>query len=300
MLFCLKARKQVNQCYITRAECFHFRRFYFLFFLVLFDLNWNHSVLCNPGRHRSSKSSYRPSFQRSAVSISSLIPSTDIQFTFPSLSKVSGKRTIMNRPLLCFSSSALNTNLFGSYASSIGLSFHLPQQFQLCHRSKGYKIYDNRSHRLSMRWLSNSVHIDIPHPITIQDTYALYSDLSQHPRWSPWLKEVKIVDKLKRSSEWTLRAKGVTISWQAVNNIENPPNHISWESTSGLSNRGEVRFTDFETHIRMDLTISYNLPEAIAKAVGNIRIVNKFIDKTLIKDLERFRSTIMKDCNLIE
>ena len=111
---------------------------------------------------------------------------------------------------------------------------------------------------------------------------------------------MKIVDKVKRRSEWTLRAKGLTINWQAVNNIEDPPNHISWESTSGLSNRGEVRFTDLETHTRMDLKISYYLPGAIAKVVGNIRIVNKFIEKTLRNDLQRFRSTIMKDFNLSE
>lgn len=88
------------------------------------------------------------------------------------------------------------------------------------------------------------VGIDVP--ADPAQCYELYSQLEEHPRWSPWLRSVVFVDQVRRSlvdqlvgqlgshpsrcrcnnaqvervSEWTLESRGVRVAWKARNTIE--------------------------------------------------------------------------------
>ena len=123
------------------------------------------------------------------------------------------------------------------------------------------------------------------------------SNLERHPTWSPWLRSVSVdPTKPNRESTWTLQSKGVTISWRAQNTIEERPYRIQWESLSGLPNKGLVVFEEVSPSMTyVELTISYDLPSAIAKAVGNVKIINNFIESTLEGDLLRFKKTLLKE-----
>eukprot|EP00953_Heterococcus_sp_UTEX-ZZ885_P017724 9917-Heterococcus_DN1.PRE.5 len=122
----------------------------------------------------------------------------------------------------------------------------------------------SRRQTISCRWIDESVSLEIP--VSKEEAYGLYSQLDQHTRWSPWLNDVTY-DKDQGVSTWVLRVLGLRISWESINTVEEPPREIAWESRTGLQNRGRVTFVDDGSEPNkciMDLTLSYNIPRAIA------------------------------------
>jgi uncharacterized membrane protein len=96
--------------------------------------------------------------------------------------------------------------------------------------------------------------------------YELYSQLEEHPRWSPWLRSVVFLDHTERVSEWTLESRGVRVAWKARNTIEEHGKCIQWESITGLPNKGLVTFEEKAPGLTtMELTLSYAVPKPIAK-----------------------------------
>ncbi|EWM21432.1 START-like domain protein [Nannochloropsis gaditana] len=142
-------------------------------------------------------------------------------------------------------------------------------------------------------WVDTKVEIEVP--ATPEACYALYSQLEEHPRWSPWLRSVQFLDKVERISEWTLESRGFTVAWKAQNTIEEPGRRISWESRTGLPNRGLVTFEERRPGMTsMALTISYSVPKPIAK-LGDVGLVKRYIESTLQSDLTRYRQVLMKE-----
>jgi uncharacterized membrane protein len=136
--------------------------------------------------------------------------------------------------------------------------------------------------------------VEIEVPASPADCYALYSQLEEHPRWSPWLRSVQFLDKVGRISEWTLESRGFTVAWKARNTIENPGECISWESMTGLPNKGLVTFEErMPGMTNMALTISYRVPKPIAK-LGDVKLVKKYIEATLTSDLTTFKKVLLK------
>lgn len=185
----------------------------------------------------------------------------------------------------------------------------------------------NRNDALTMRWLDSTVEITIPASQT--ETYELYSNLNEHPTWSPWLKDVGYNNNTGIST-WTLAYLGLSYSWHANNTIMDYPNTIQWETLDGLPNKGRVEFinmnrisstvqtsnkvntyvgdtngTTTETvegnsnkipETKMILTISCNLPELAVKVIEKLGPrADKFIADTLLADLKRFNVRLLKD-----
>lgn len=121
-------------------------------------------------------------------------------------------------------------------------------------------------------------------------------------------------------SRWTLAARGVEISWKAskftqlaakgmrfeprrqyltfssslIGNTEVRRGEIiAWKSESGLPNRGRVLFQpEGKSKSQVTLAIEFDVPAAIAKAVNN-DFVGKFVEETLLADLQRFREVAL-------
>ncbi|KAJ1420778.1 hypothetical protein B484DRAFT_319627, partial [Ochromonadaceae sp. CCMP2298] len=112
------------------------------------------------------------------------------------------------------------------------------------------------------RWMQSTVSHTLSAPI--KHAFSLYSDLNEHPTWSPWLTDVDY-DVKSGLSVWKLRKLGLTYSWRANNTVVNAPYIIQWESLDGVPNKGKVDGVA-EANLRtlMTMTVSYELPEAAA------------------------------------
>lgn len=159
--------------------------------------------------------------------------------------------------------------------------------------SLGTRVVDRRRHsrRLSItcKWVEESVRLDIP--ASAEEAYSLYSQLEEHPRWSPWLKGVTF-DEEKRTSTWALKVLGFSVSWESINTVEIAAEEIAWESRTGLANRGRVRFEDVRPgQCYMTMTLSYDLPK-VAAAILKSRAAEAVVQKTLLNDLKRFRKLL--------
>jgi len=84
------------------------------------------------------------------------------------------------------------------------------------------------------------------------------------------------------------------VAWKARNTIENPGECISWESMTGLPNKGLVTFEERKPGMTcMALTISYRVPKPIAR-LGDVGLVKKYIESTLTSDLTTFKKVLLK------
>lgn len=145
-----------------------------------------------------------------------------------------------------------------------------------------------------MKWLESKVDIQIPASKDV--SFKLYSQLDQHPSWSPWLHSVRYIDSTQ--TLWQLKSLGLTFSWKANNTIVDPPNTIQWESLDGLPNKGLVYFIEEKqdsTH--MVLSIKYDLPLTAAAVIEKIGgdAYKTFVTDTLLNDLKRFRTRLLKE-----
>ncbi|CAM9094119.1 unnamed protein product [Heterosigma akashiwo] len=140
-------------------------------------------------------------------------------------------------------------------------------------------------------WCDNSVSIDVP--ASTEDAYELFSQLEEHPIWSPWLKSVDF-DEASRESIWKLSTRGVKVQWRAVTTREEPGRALSWKSLTGLENSGLVEFEEVTPEsCRVTLTVSYNIPSAIAR-VAKVGFVGNFAEENLKGDLRRFKTELMR------
>mmetsp|Transcript_6411 Transcript_6411/g.9612 ORF Transcript_6411/g.9612 Transcript_6411/m.9612 type:complete len:193 (+) Transcript_6411:95-673(+) len=145
---------------------------------------------------------------------------------------------------------------------------------------------------LTCKWVDEVVSLDIP--VSSEKAFGVYSNLSEHPRWSPWLCSVNY-DRMNGTSTWGLKMLGFRISWEAVNTVVEPPREISWKSTTGLKNRGQVVFTEKGSErCLMTLTLSYDIPNAVARVL-KIQAVQRLVKRTLLNDLERFREILKEN-----
>eukprot|EP01041_Mallomonas_annulata_P006827 gene6827-13829_t len=151
--------------------------------------------------------------------------------------------------------------------------------------------------RLS-QWYDSSATISIPAK-TFQ-VYELFSQFNEHPTWSPWLDNVKY-DPSSPLSVWTLKTLGFTYSWKANTIAQCPPSKnspclLQWESIEGFANRGKVIFEDLDNiGTKLTLTVSFDLPEAAVFVLEQLGSVRGFVDDTLLGDLRRFKSRLLKE-----
>ena len=159
--------------------------------------------------------------------------------------------------------------------------------------SKLSSMSSKLSSTLSMKWLESKVDIQIP--ASKEHSYKLFSQLDQHPTWSPWLNSVRYMDSTQ--TVWTLKSLGLTFNWKANNTIVDPPNTIQWESLDGLPNKGRVDFIEEKQgNTHMVLSIQYDLPQAAVTVIESLGDTYKtFVSDTLLGDLKRFRTRLLKE-----
>lgn len=138
--------------------------------------------------------------------------------------------------------------------------------------------------------------------------FAAYADIERMPQWSPMLESVTLVDPLALRSEWALRvpkpltrwlrAAGMSrlVQWEAVHEVE-APRVLRWRSLSGVENSGIATFepTDGQAGCTtVTLCMSYSLPNLAAPLVEN-SLAQKFVRRTMLSTMERFKSALEKD-----
>lgn len=151
-------------------------------------------------------------------------------------------------------------------------------------------------------WMESSVEFSVQS--SPNEVFTLYSNLTEHPKWSPWLERIEVDDNTG-VSQWTLFCLGLRYSWFAKNTVVEPPRMIQWESISGLQNRGKIEFIGDrnpcnanlsickEEATVLKLTVSYNLPLAAAvvlRALGPL--ADTFIQRLLLDDFRRFEMVL--------
>lgn len=129
---------------------------------------------------------------------------------------------------------------------------------------------------------------------------------------SPWLKSVEVDAVDKSVSRWTLASRGVQVSWQARNTSVIAGELIAWQSMDGLANRGAVTFEDVPppapaspagrpgagrappAATAVTLSVAFDVPGFIAAVLDNA-VVGKYVEQTLLADLRRYRSVVLKE-----
>jgi len=144
-----------------------------------------------------------------------------------------------------------------------------------------------------MVWMSGTVERVINGPCDL--VYDTYYELTNHPKWSPWIVAVTWTDREATISDWRLKKLGFSLSWTAHNTFCNRPFEINWESITGLlPNAGTAKFEQLsDKRTTMCLTVRFNLPAFIAFILGSVGI-DRIVRSTLTGDLERFNIEIEK------
>jgi len=144
-----------------------------------------------------------------------------------------------------------------------------------------------------------NVQVSLPLPFSDEIASSRFTDLPQQPRWSPWLNSVAYLEK--GETEWTLNVRGVEFRWKAISKLLQNPKGITWESTSGLKNRGLVEFIKVSNDsclMRVKMTlITPRMIALVFKTTGEF--VKEFVENKLLKwSLESFRDVVKADLAL--
>ncbi|EME26526.1 cyclase/dehydrase [Galdieria sulphuraria] len=142
-------------------------------------------------------------------------------------------------------------------------------------------------------WLGHTVKLDVQVPSWL--AFDLYSDLEKMPSWSPWLRSVQVDPKQPEIATWNLSARGLSVSWRSRNTRVERPHIIAWESLEGLPNRGSVQFQEKgDNCTQVELTVEYKVPRFLKVLLSN-SFVGKFVERTLLEDLKRFRLCALRE-----
>jgi uncharacterized membrane protein len=120
------------------------------------------------------------------------------------------------------------------------------------------------------------------------------------PRWSPWLRAVRVDAQDPLLTHWTLAAKGLEFTWQARMVHVEPPKRIAWESVHGLRNRGQVVFMERSesstttTGTWLEVELAFELPAWAVHMFHSAPWLQGFVERTLRTDLERFRAYVQQ------
>eukprot|EP01068_Selenidium_serpulae_P011979 Selendium_serpulae@DN5752_c0_g1_i1.p1 len=144
-----------------------------------------------------------------------------------------------------------------------------------------------------MTWIKHSAFIDIK--ANVRDVFAVYHELPLHTRWSPSMKSVNWIDYEAQTSRWHFKKFGVTLNWDAVNEVVNAPNEITWRSTTGnISHGGTATFEQMDGDTtRLSLCLKFMLPKFVA-SIFSSGWISGAVTKVIQGDLNRFRDSLTK------
>ena len=176
-------------------------------------------------------------------------------------------------------------------------------------------------------------------PFSAEVAFDAFADLPRQPSWSSWLRSVSYIDDDAddainndnddesnvrsspspiplRRTRWTMAWRRLTFSWIAKSTVLDRPRQIDWESTSGLRNRGSVKFVPLPmavpvddqqrvdgvdsdggaTNTLMTLSMTFVAPRIVAALVKRSDKISRLVeDRMLEPTLVGFRRVVMEE-----
>ena len=129
----------------------------------------------------------------------------------------------------------------------------------------------------------------------VAEVYAVWRNLSNHPKFMMHLDSVTEIDRYK--SEWKAKIPGgfgATVGWKAEILMDEPNQLLSWHSMpeSGIHNAGKVRFTDNGNNTTdIDVTISYRAPMGKAGEIAG-KLLSPVFERIIERDIQNFKDYI--------
>ena len=131
--------------------------------------------------------------------------------------------------------------------------------------------------------VQKSITVDVP----VNAAYDQWTQFETFPEFMHGVKEVR--QEGDRRLHWKAQVAGKTEEWDAEIIEQVPDRKISWQSTSGAPNAGEVTFkpiSDTSTEVNLMLEAD---PQSATEKVGDAMGV---LDRQVKADLERFKEFI--------
>jgi uncharacterized membrane protein len=128
---------------------------------------------------------------------------------------------------------------------------------------------------------------DIEVAVPVRTAYDQWTQFEEFPRFMEGVKEVRQLDD--RRLHWRAEIAGKEREWDAEIREQVPDEKIIWQSTSGETNAGLVRFDSMgDGSTRVHLELSYE-PEGAVENIGDALGV---MSRRVKGDLERFKEFI--------
>ena len=127
--------------------------------------------------------------------------------------------------------------------------------------------------------------IEIERPV--RTVYNQWTQFEQFPQFMQGIKSVQQIDDT--NMRWTADIAGKDVTWTAKITEQEPDRVVAWQSTSGKTNNGRVRFTSNaadETLIHLELQYE---PEGFVENVGDALGV---VERRIEGDLQNFKRFI--------
>lgn len=134
-----------------------------------------------------------------------------------------------------------------------------------------------------MHRIRKTIEVDVP----VHTAYNQWTQFEEFPRFMEGVEYVKQIDD--KNLRWRANMYGKVEEWDAIIEQQEPDQHITWHSTSGRRNAGEVEFQPIGTNRTLvELEMAYD-PEG---AVENVGTWLGLVDGRIQGDLQRFKEFI--------
>jgi uncharacterized membrane protein len=134
-----------------------------------------------------------------------------------------------------------------------------------------------------MEKIDKSIDIDVP----VSTVFNQWTQFEEFPFFMESIKHIRQIDDTH--VHWEASIAGKQKQWDAEIVEQIPDHKISWRSTTGTPNNGELRFESIESGgTRLWLHLEYE-PESVLEEIGDKL---GFVSKRVEDDLQRFKEYI--------
>jgi uncharacterized membrane protein len=134
-----------------------------------------------------------------------------------------------------------------------------------------------------MSRISEHIEVDVP----VRTSYDQWTQFESFPQFMEGIERVVQLDD--KNLEWTANIAGVTKHWRAEILEQRPDEIVSWRSTDGARNDGQVRFEALgpdRSRVTLELDVE---PEGLVEKAGDALGI---VERRVKGDLERYREFI--------
>ncbi len=136
---------------------------------------------------------------------------------------------------------------------------------------------------MAMTTVEKSIEVEVP----VRAAYDQWTQFEDFPRFMEGVEVVQQLDD--KHLHWRAKIGGHEKEWDAVIGEQIPDERITWHSTSGAENAGEVKFQPVDmARTRVTLKLGYD-PEGFVENVGDKL---GFVSRQVDDDLDHFKKFI--------